>query len=165
MIAQLHYRFRGRPTLAAVQAARAEFFKTGKAPRGVSMQLRVWKGDPARASKSGGLPGVVSEYASPCLTMCDYDQDRPPDLGPVWRLARRIDARPVLIRCDRTRRGWHLLVWWNRKFSPLAILAIQAILGSDPGREAFNLSRLLAGAGRSGARSRFARFARWWPIR
>jgi hypothetical protein len=48
------------------------------------------------------------------------------------------------IRLDRTARGFHLVLIWAQDFSPLEIVAIQAILGSDPMREALNFMRARA---------------------
>lgn len=49
-------------------------------------------------------------------------------------------------RIDRTRRGHHVIVRWRQKFEPAALVAMQAILGSDRNREALNLMRALSGA-------------------
>lgn len=41
----------------------------------------------------------------------------------------------------KTRRGWHVTVVTRRKLQPFAIVAAQAVLGSDLDREFFNLVR------------------------
>jgi antitoxin (DNA-binding transcriptional repressor) of toxin-antitoxin stability system len=41
----------------------------------------------------------------------------------------------------RTRRGWHIEVAVKGRLNVARIVAIQAILGSDPRRETFNLAR------------------------
>jgi hypothetical protein len=51
--------------------------------------------------------------------------------------------RPQLIQLDRTAHGWHCIVWLRgRNLSPLATVALQAMCGSDPKREAFNFRRV-----------------------
>lgn len=46
------------------------------------------------------------------------------------------------VRYDRTRRGWHVTVGVRKKIPPPLVVAAQAILGSDPKREAFNVMRV-----------------------
>lgn len=58
----------------------------------------------------------------------------------AWLLKVRISE--MYIR--RTAHGWHLLVRIGGTMQPAAIVAAQAILGSDPHREAFNLMRVRA---------------------
>lgn len=55
----------------------------------------------------------------------------------VWRW------RPVVVRFDRTRRGWHIVATATAPAGTPAmqLVAAQAILGSDPNREAFNVMR------------------------
>jgi hypothetical protein len=50
--------------------------------------------------------------------------------------------RAEYVRYDRTRRGWHVTVKLSRAISPLRVVALQAICGSDPHREIFNLARV-----------------------
>ena len=45
------------------------------------------------------------------------------------------------IRLDRTRRGWHVIIAVRKRLNAVTIVAAQAILGSDPNREMFNLDR------------------------
>ncbi len=79
--------------------------------------------------------------------MCDYDRvGGLPSSLEVLKLARRLGMRVKLIEDHRTARGWHRTVWWHHRFQPAEIVAIQLLLGSDPGREGYNLMRLLAGA-------------------
>lgn len=46
------------------------------------------------------------------------------------------------VRYDKTRRGWHVVVGIKKRLHPAFIVAAQAILGSDPKREAFTLMRV-----------------------
>ena len=45
------------------------------------------------------------------------------------------------IRYDRTKRGWHVVICLAGKLSPVEVVALQAVMGSDRNREAFNLAR------------------------
>jgi hypothetical protein len=47
----------------------------------------------------------------------------------------------VAVRVDRTKRGWHVVVGVEKRLNAVSIVAAQAILGSDPKREMFNLTR------------------------
>lgn len=67
-------------------------------------------------------------------------------LGLVARLHR---VRVLCVRIDRTRHGWHVVVWLSRRFALMRVVALQAVLGSDWKRELFNSVRVvrLAGVG------------------
>jgi hypothetical protein len=79
--------------------------------------------------------------------MLDYDATPPRDLlarlaRVAWYLGR---PRPGVVQVARTRRGWHVRAWYRGPaWPPVVIVAVQAILGSDPERELFNLVRALA---------------------
>jgi len=83
----------------------------------------------------------------PIVRLClDLDARRFP---PGWldRLAwcaRLWRWRPEAVRCDRTARGFHVVVTAiaPERTTDLHVVAAQAILGSDPRREAFNLARV-----------------------
>lgn len=45
------------------------------------------------------------------------------------------------VRLDKTRRGWHVIIGVRKRLNAVSIVAAQAILGSDPMREMFNLTR------------------------
>lgn len=98
-----------------------------------------------RKTLPNGKVGIVARYASPEWSLCDYDRPASPALLAVWRLARRLGVNVRVIEYRRTRRGWHVSVQWSRSFRPIELIAIQAILGSDPFRESFNLARVLGG--------------------
>lgn len=73
----------------------------------------------------------------------DYDGARLP------RVEMRVAALSVVLRVRverihyaRTRRGWHVVVVLSRRIAAAHIVAAQAILGSDPMRELFNLARV-----------------------
>lgn len=115
-------------------------------------RLLAW----GKGKRSGDAPlqlgrmGRVKRYASADVSLCDIDTVRAPRLEKVFRLAHVLGVGVRWVRLDRSHSGrWHLLVCWRARFSKLELIAIQAILGSDYKREAFNLYRV-----RSGVRSR-----------
>lgn len=75
----------------------------------------------------------------------DHDTPRCPARF-VWRtawLCRRCGWTLRAVSLARSARGWHGEVLVRDRLTPLAIVAAQAILGSDWGREAHNLARVL----------------------
>jgi len=149
MIHQLQYRFKYPPKASDVHEARRRWLKGLPTP-GVKITAIAWTRRPAdtrQAARRGyiGRAGRVKFYAAPNRTLCDYDNSRGPTLLHVWRIARMLDIRPQFVRLDRTRRGWHLIIEWRRRFTPVEIVAIQCVLGSDRQREAFGLARVFSG--------------------
>lgn len=72
----------------------------------------------------------------------DYDGTLPVDL--TYRInwtASVVGLGIKAIRIDRTRRGYHVIVCVRGCVSAVSVVALQAILGSDPKRETFNLVR------------------------
>lgn len=94
-----------------------------------------------------GVPGIVKEYAAASVTLCDYDSVNAPSLPAMMETARVLRLKPKWARYDRTARGWHVIIRWNRDLTPGETVALQLLLGSDPKRERFNLGRILAGGG------------------
>lgn len=152
MIFQLRYHFKGvQPSKGLLALARAAFVK-GLTIKHVQVTPIAWTGTVAGLRKALknrecfiGEAGIVKQYAHPFLTMCDYDTKWRPSIGRIGRLAQMLRMKPVYIREDRTRRGWHLLILWNRRLTPLQQVAIQCVLGSDLQREAYNLARVMSG--------------------
>lgn len=150
MIHQLQYRFKTPPTAAMIAKARAKWL-AGQLTDVVPVSWSRSAGSARSAARSGyiGRAGLVKCYARPNWTMCDYDTKKAPSLESVWRLSKLLGIRPVWIRMDRTVRGWHLIVEWSRRFRPIEIVCIQAVLGSDLKRETFNLARVFSGKARN----------------
>lgn len=73
----------------------------------------------------------------------DFDGAVPDDLVSriSWVVATVCSSTPTLVRVDRTRHGFHVVVTVPRRVAPLSVVALQAILGSDHKREAYNLVR------------------------
>lgn len=88
--------------------------------------------------------GVVKETADPRKILLDLDGNRAPNLRPVWAVCRLIGLRPLGYRLDRTRKGWHLVIWLSFALTPAETVAVQACMGSDPRREALNAMRVIA---------------------
>ena len=79
------------------------------------------------------------------LTFLKLDFDGPLPREFFFRLVHcsRLWRWPLAgVRYDRTRHGWHVIVGVEKALPSLAIVAAQAVLGSDPKREAFNLMRI-----------------------
>jgi hypothetical protein len=90
----------------------------------------------------------VKETADEYTCLCDYDGRLPADLRQRVRAVRRLlGLRTVYRRLDRTARGFHMVLRWDTALTPTEIIAVQAILGSDPMREAMNLMRVRAKPG------------------
>jgi|SRR4030042_90152 len=92
-----------------------------------------------------GRWGRVKEWSSSHTTLLDFDGGRSL-LRDFWRrfhkTCRVIGNSPEWYRYDRTRHGWHVVIYWRNPMSPWMILALQAILGSDWRRESMNFARL-----------------------
>lgn len=152
MIYQLQYIFRGvRPSRVQIQMARRAFIRGMEWP-GVEVRPIAWTGTVTglrRALKSRkayiGEAGIVKQYAQPDMTMCDYDSPWRPPIHVIARVAQMLRVKPIWMREDKTRRGWHMLILWNRTFTPIEIVALQCVLGSDRQREAYNLARVFSG--------------------
>lgn len=89
--------------------------------------------------------GVLNERQRSDTIFLDYDMARTPSLCPLYFLCRLCDLRPKTIVDHKTRRGWHRVIKFGRRFIPPEIVAIQSILGSDRRRETLNLMRVLSG--------------------
>lgn len=77
------------------------------------------------------------------LLYCDFDGPLPPRIQERVQMLCRLWQWPIeAIRLDRTRRGWHVVVAVRKRIAAPYIVAAQAIIGSDPMREAFNLMRV-----------------------
>lgn len=73
----------------------------------------------------------------------DYDGELPDDLYQrvVWTVATVLGCDVCDMRIDRTRHGYHVVILVPRRVAAVSVVALQAILGSDPKRESFNLVR------------------------
>jgi uncharacterized protein YjiS (DUF1127 family) len=138
--------------LASLDRWRGELLAGVKISDGVRIVVTNWDkdGDPLlwlRKNKhEAEHAGVIARYAKRNQSFCDYDTVRHAGtIANIFRVARCLRMKPKWIEYRRTVRGWHVTVEWNRKFTPIETVALQAVLGSDPIREMFNLTRVLAG--------------------
>jgi hypothetical protein len=60
----------------------------------------------------------------------------------VRAIRRLLGIRTTYRRLDRTAKGFHMVIRWDTALQPVEIIALQAMLGSDPTREALNLMRV-----------------------
>ena len=89
--------------------------------------------------------GRISEYADTRYLYLDFDHAMGSSrLRSVFTLARLCGFGIRWIRIDCTAHGWHLVVALRGTLPPLAMVAAQAILGSDFRRESLNLMRCLS---------------------
>ena len=127
------------------------WLNSGELPEGVTIHAKIWGlGRAPRPEELRhirlGCPGVVRQYARPNQTLCDYDHgDAVPPMEHIEETAEVLGLQIRSIAMFPTRRGVHMAVTWNRRFSPAEAIALQLILGSDMKRERFNLSRTLTG--------------------
>lgn len=79
----------------------------------------------------------------PTLIALDFDGDAKPDDEALSFLCEVLEDRVTWKTCHRTARGFHMEFTLAKTYPPLAIVAIQALVGSDRRREIFNLLRAL----------------------
>lgn len=155
MLAQLQYRIPAglEFTQEDLTRWRRQYAYGGKPDSGVRVRATNWdkNGSPRRwlrehPEAEPPHSGIVRRYANPKQTFCDFDTARHVGtIKNIFRVARCLGIKPRWIEYTRTKRGWHVVIEWNRKFKPIETVALQAVLGSDPIREMFNLTRVLSG--------------------
>lgn len=75
----------------------------------------------------------------------DFDGRFPLDFDRRTALLCRVHRlTPVVIRVDRTRHGWHVIVTVAQRVAPMRVVLLQALWGSDWKRETFNSRRVMA---------------------
>lgn len=83
-------------------------------------------------------------FAQMARLKVDFDGALPRELvGRIGHVVSCAGSRVLWWSVYRTRRGWHLEIDVTRRWSPMRIVAAQAMLGSDPKREAFNMARVM----------------------
>jgi len=75
--------------------------------------------------------------------MLDFDRRRTPRLRYLFVGLRLLGLHVRWMRDDRTVKGWHRTICLEESLSPSELVALQAVLGSDPRRENLNLMRVL----------------------
>jgi hypothetical protein len=91
----------------------------------------------------GGLSflGRVKRTWTPNLLLLDYDGDALPTITEICRRLAVMNLHCQLFEQHRTRHGWHVILHVRQRLTLPEAIAAQAILGSDPFREGFNLAR------------------------
>lgn len=76
--------------------------------------------------------------------LCDYDGEIPSDFWNRLEMVVRAQRLNVIcIRIDRTRHGYHLILTVSNRIGAVRLVLIQALLGSDWKREAYNSRRAI----------------------
>jgi len=101
--------------------------------------------------------GKIKEYARTNRTYTDIDERTAVPLKRIWWISRVLGVKPKWIRYDSTKHGWHIVIEWpagtfrtrcpscsHTHYDSFAVLALQAIIGSDFRREALNFMRLMS---------------------
>lgn len=89
------------------------------------------------------LHKALPRYHDSMRIMCDYDGRIPADLTERLQMIVRVERlRVEFVRIDRTRHGYHMVVECRNRIAPMRLVLIQALLGSDWKREAFNAQRV-----------------------
>ncbi len=116
-------------------------------PRGVKA-IKGTRGARWANSLRGEKPqlrfGLVKQTGADGLAMLDYDARAVPRLHRIWAVCRIVGLRPSRIRTDRTARGWHVLVWLDKRLTSGELTAFQSLCQSDWKREALNLMRVVS---------------------
>lgn len=72
----------------------------------------------------------------------DIDRKRAPSNKWLCERTSRVGLNVARIDRRRTANGWHVVVTVRERLSPAFTVAMQAVLGSDPKRELYNLFRV-----------------------
>jgi hypothetical protein len=106
---------------------------------------RIFGGHFNKGELSLGKWGIVEEKSEYNKILLDFDTGRrTPMLSGVYVTLRALQLRAIWIRCDRTKKGWHVTIKINHRLECAEIVAIQAICRSDFKRETLNLMRVIA---------------------
>lgn len=151
---QLRYSGRGPvPNARQLSAIREHYLATGLTPRNIEIRAICWNATTKNTRKAigkiarpwTGNPGLIARTHETGWTYCDFDAHTAPQLFRFWVFARVLNLHPYLIEYRRTRRGWHVAIAWDQTLSDIETVCAQSILGSDHGREMFNLARVRGG--------------------
>lgn len=135
---------RGRPRGSCAGGIR----HAGAAPAIGDKEIRATRGAHSENSSKLETPrlrfGIVKQFGADSLVMLDYDTRAVPRLQRIWAVCRIVGLRPVRIRTDRTTRGWHVLVWLDKRLTSGELACLQSLCRSDWKREALNLMRIVS---------------------
>jgi hypothetical protein len=95
-----------------------------------------------RATSARQLPAVAPAAAT--YLRCDYDGRIPRDMWTRLEMVARLHRLRVRwLRVDRTQHGYHIVICVSNRIALPRQILLQALLGSDWKREAFNSARVL----------------------
>lgn len=107
-----------------------------------------------------GNIGIIDEIHTENMVFIDIDRNNIQWLNLMSRIRTfRGLLNPEYFMLQRTRKGWHIIIVFDRELLPPEIIALQAILGSDLKREALNMTRWL------GVRSKYNKLPKFWQNR
>lgn len=160
-LSQFRFELRGTKSLGIkitkrlLERIARQWIRTGKSPHYCRVIPIIWsKRSPSnvrrffssREKVRFGCPGVVRYYGSPRTLLLDFDHIWPVTFIMISAVFRHLNLNSECIEYHRTRRGWHVAIRLKGDgLKPAEICALQVLLGSDPRRETFNLSRVLSG--------------------
>ena len=88
--------------------------------------------------------GRYGHYSTARQAFVDIDDSQCPTMRSVFAVLHVIGLRSDCVCFERTKRGWHVIVYLRTMLEAGEIIALQAILGSDNRREALNLRRAIS---------------------
>lgn len=84
----------------------------------------------------------VSDIPEGYAAHMDYDYpDKPPTIPSLYSFLRVLGVSPKAVSYSPSKRGIHVTCIMGERLSRAELVALQAILGSDPWREILNLMR------------------------
>lgn len=86
--------------------------------------------------------GEIAEFTSTHTALLDFDGPKAIGMLNLFGICRLVGLRPIWTQYRRTKRGWHCIIRFHEPLLPAEIVALQAVCGSDPKREALNLARV-----------------------
>jgi hypothetical protein len=105
--------------------------------------------------------GIVKRRGAARTLLCDFDQQRRPPLGPLCATLKLLGVVPTGVAYERSTSGhWHVEIRTAFALTSGEQVATQMALGSDMGRERYNLARIICGARRDDWNLLFARKCR-----
>ena len=103
-------------------------------------------GEPGWSLRSQSV-GKLEEKLDPKKLLIDVDRVRRgggSKLGPIFSAFHICGLRAKWIRFDRTKKGWHIVVFLDMALTPAETIALEVVCGSDRRRANLDLMRVLA---------------------
>lgn len=107
-----------------------------------------------------GNIGIIDEIHSANMVFIDIDRNNIQWINLMSRIRTfRGLLNPEYFMLQRTNKGWHIVIVFNKRLSPPETIALQSIFGSDLRREALNMARWL------GVRDKYNKLPKFWKQR